>query len=79
MTPNNEGLTFTSLSCSNVTSLDEGLTFTPFNSFHFIKGKKKQLFFSHHQMQNRASIYLFLHYDYVNSLFKFHVNDDETI
>ena len=75
MTPNDEGLTFTSLSCSNVTSLDEGLTFTPFNCFHFSK-EKKELFFSRHQMHNRASIYLFLHYDYVNSLFKFHINDE---
>ena len=80
MTPNDEGLTFSSLSYSNVTLLDEGLTFTPSNCFHFILRKKKTItFFLIIKCRFELPFIDFYIMIIVNLLFKFHENDDETI
>ena len=60
--------------CSNVTSSEKGLTFSPFNCFYFIEEKKPNFFSLIIKCRLELSFI-----DKVNSQFKFKVNDDETI
>ena len=77
MIPNDKGLT-SPLFMFQCDIIGKGLTFTPFNCFYFIEENNNFFFFSLSNAYLNFH-FLVLHYDYVNSLFKFKVNDDETI